>query len=58
MEELTQLWGHLTVEDVFRVDGRSLAWNALRWVRQLISGGFGGPPRVRGLVDTQPLRAT
>lgn len=56
-EELVGLWGHLTVEDVFRVDGRSLLSNALRWVRQLVSGGLGGPPRVRGLVDTQPLRA-
>jgi NTE family protein len=55
--ELTELWGHLTVEDVFRVDGRSLGWNALRWAHQLLSGGLGGPPRVRGLVDTQPLRA-
>jgi NTE family protein len=55
--ELTELWGHLTVEDVFRVDGRSLGWNALRWANQLLSGGLGGPPRVRGLVDTQPLRA-
>ena len=56
VEELIGLWGHLTVEDVFRVDGRSLAGNALRWARQLISGGMGGPPRVRGLVDTRPLR--
>jgi NTE family protein len=54
--ELTELWGHLTIEDVFRVDGRSLAWNAVRWARQLASGGFAGPPRVRGFVDTQPLR--
>ncbi|HSG47494.1 MAG TPA: patatin-like phospholipase family protein, partial [Longimicrobiales bacterium] len=57
VEELVGLWGHLTVGDVFRVDGRSLTGNALRWVRQLVSGGMGGPPRVRGLVDTRPLRA-
>jgi NTE family protein len=57
LTELTELWSHLTVEDVFRVDGRSLAWNLLRWVRQLASGGMGGQPQVRGLVDTQPLRA-
>jgi len=56
LTELTELWGHLTVEDVFRVDGHTLAWNALRWTRQLVSGGFGGPPRVRGFVDTEPLR--
>ena len=57
VEELTQLWSRLTVEDVFRVDGRTLAWNALRWARQLAIGGLGGTTRVRGLVDTQPLRA-
>ncbi len=54
--ELTELWGRLTIEDVFRVDGRSLAWNAVRWARQLASGGLAGPPRVRGFVDTEPLR--
>jgi NTE family protein len=57
VEELVDLWGHLTMGDVFRVDGWSLLKNALRWIRQLISGGMGGPPRVQGLVDTQPLRA-
>lgn len=56
-DELVGLWSRLTVEDVFRVDGMSLAKNLLLWARQLISGGIGGPPRVRGLVDTQPLRA-
>jgi len=56
-EELAELWGRLTVEDVFRVDGRSLAGSGVRWARQLVSGGAGGLPRVRGLVDTQPLRS-
>lgn len=56
VEELTALWSRLSVEDVFRVDGRSLAWSGLRWARQLVSGGHGRVPRVRGLVDTQPLR--
>lgn len=55
-EELTDLWSHLTVEDVFRVDTMSLAKHLLLWIRQLISGGLGGPPRVRGFVDTRPLR--
>ncbi len=54
--ELSQLWGNLTVEDVFDVDVRSLTMNGFRWLRQLASGGMGGPPRVRGLVGTQPLR--
>ena len=55
VEELTQLWANLTTEDVFRVDSRALAWTALGWARQLFSGGV-GKSRVRGLVDTQPLR--
>jgi len=56
VEELTHLWGHLRVEDVFRVDSRSLLVNLVRWAGQLVSGGMGGSPRVRGLVDTDPLR--
>ena len=56
VEELSQLWGNLRVENVFRVDAGSLARNVLRWGAQLVSGGRGGPPRVRGLVDTEPLR--
>ncbi len=55
--ELSQLWSALTVEHVFRVDPRSLAMNSVRWLRQLGGGGLsGGRLRVRGLVDTSPLR--
>ena len=56
VEELSQLWGNLTVEDVFRVDTRSLAANGIRWLMQLVSGGIGRVPQVRGLVDTHPLQ--
>jgi len=56
VDELVALWSTLTVEDVFRVDARSLGWNAVKWFRQLASGGHGGAPRVQGLVDTSPLR--
>lgn len=55
-DELNQLWGNLTVENVFRVDTRTLLTNGLRWLRQLVSGGIGTSDPVRGLVDTQPLR--
>jgi NTE family protein len=55
--ELSQLWANLSVQDVFKVDSRSLWMNGVRWLRQLASGGMGGPPRVRGLVDTSPLRS-
>jgi NTE family protein len=57
VQELSGLWGNLTVGDVFRTDTRSLAMNVVNWLRQLASGGIGRPRLVRGLVDTQPLRA-
>ncbi|MDH5759085.1 MAG: patatin-like phospholipase family protein [Gemmatimonadota bacterium] len=56
VDELTQLWSRLTVKDVFRADGMSLAGNVFRWMFQLASGGVRRVPRVRGLVDTSPLR--
>jgi NTE family protein len=56
VEGIEQLWRSLTVEDVFRVDTWSLARNALRWSLRLVSGGARGAPRVRGLLDTEPLR--
>lgn len=56
VEELVGLWQNLRVQDVFRTDSRSLLMNLFRWGAHLVSGGFRGGPRVRGLVDTQPLR--
>ena len=64
IEELSGLWANLTTADVFRTDTRSLAMNAINWIRQLASGGLGvsgrglgSPKLVRGLVDTEPLRS-
>jgi NTE family protein len=56
VRELVSLWQRLTVEEVFRVDAPSLTWIGVRWIFQLLSGGVGGAARVRGLVDTTPLR--
>ncbi len=56
VRELVALWERLTVEEVFRVDAPSLTWIGMRWIFQLLSGGVGGAVRVRGLVDTTPLR--
>jgi NTE family protein len=56
IQELSELWGNLTVQDVYRTDTRSLLMNAAKWLRQLGSGGIGSPKLVRGLVDTEPLR--
>ncbi|MDH3222588.1 MAG: patatin-like phospholipase family protein [Gemmatimonadota bacterium] len=55
-QELGQLWSHLTVDDVFRTDFKSLYRQVIRWSKQLVSGGSGGAITVRGLVDTDPLR--
>lgn len=54
--ELETLWRSLTVDQVFRADGLSLARSAVGWGLRLMSGGSRGAPRVRGFLDTQPLR--
>lgn len=54
--ELEALWRSLTVEQVFRSDGLSLARSVVGWGMRLISGGSRGVPRVRGFLDTAPLR--
>ena len=54
--ELTHLWGELTVDKVFRTDVSSLRTHVFGWGRQLLSGGTGRQRKVRGLLDTQPLR--
>jgi NTE family protein len=56
VEELHGLWAHLRVENVFRVDAASLGWQLLRTAAALVSGGVRATPRIRGLVDTAPLR--
>jgi NTE family protein len=56
VQELSHLWADLKIDDVFRVDARSLMANGFRWLSRLGSGGIGGT-RVKGLMDTSPLRA-
>jgi len=56
VQELSGLWSHLRMEDVFRTDIRSLTWNAIKWVFQLGTGGVGGSSGIRALADTSPLR--
>ncbi len=55
VDELTNLWQELMPETVFRVDASSLLWNVVRSGSQLLAGGTTAP-RVRGMVDTEPLR--
>ena len=57
VEELASVWSTLRVDDVLRIDTRSLFRNAAAWVTKLGSGGAPGAPRVQGLVDTAPLRS-
>lgn len=56
VESLAELWWSLDVHRVFRVDARSLVGHVVGWGARLVSGGGALAPRVRGLVDTQPLR--
>ena len=56
--ELVEHWRRQGVDRVFRVDSPSLIGLVLRWGLRLVSGGWTFAPRVRGLLDTAPLRAT
>ena len=55
VEQLADLWSHLTAEQVFRVDTASLARNVFRLGLKLISGGALTAPRAHAAVDTRPL---
>ncbi len=55
---LVELWRHQRVDRVFRVDSRSLLGLVARWGVRLVAGGSMFAPRVRGLLDTAPLRAS
>ena len=57
IEELREVWSTLLLENVLRVDAASLARSMFGWGGKLVSGGASIPTtRVRGLVDTSPLR--
>lgn len=58
IRQLADLWSNLTVEQVFRADVRSLVSHFTRWSVKLVAGGVHMAPRVRGFVDTAPLRET
>ena len=58
VDELSILWRDLTVDEVFRVDTRSLLMHCLRWLGRLGSGGIRSDLlNVRSLVNTSPLDA-
>jgi NTE family protein len=55
VEDLIRLWEGLLPDTVFRVDAPNLMWNVVRSGTQLVAGGT-TRPRIRGMVDTEPLR--
>jgi len=55
-EVLTDLWGSLTVDNVFCASLWALAKNFFGWGCRLTSCGLRLGPEPRGLVDTEPLR--
>lgn len=57
MEDLVHRWLSLTPERVFRVDTATLASTVIRSGLRLIGGGRGNPERLKGMVDTTPLRS-
>jgi len=56
VEDLANLWGSLTIDQVFRVDFRTLLGNAARVGLQLGTGGRLRRQAPRSLLDTEPLR--
>jgi NTE family protein len=56
VEDLTDMWAGLRIENVFRVDLRDLTSRTLRWGGRLLGGGKNPLPPARSLVDTAPLR--
>lgn len=55
-DDLSTVWTHIEMEDIFRLDLRWWAKNSLRWLMRLSSGGQGVGGRSRALLDTEPLR--
>ena len=55
-EGLSEVWRDLELSDVFQVDSKGLAMRFLRWITRLSSGGSAMAPKVRSLVNSQPLR--
>ena len=52
---IAALWSSLKMREVFRTDAFSLVTIGVRWIYDLIFGGFFGRPLAHSLVDTQPL---
>jgi NTE family protein len=56
VEELSELWLKLSVDQVFCVNTWKLIRNVFRWGVRLVSGGFSNESSARSLLDSTPLR--
>ena len=56
LHRLSRCWCELTIERVFETELRKLGVSGIRWIWTLGGAGTSLGPRVRGLVDTEPLR--
>ena len=56
IEELAELWRRIRVDHVMRTRALGLFLRAGEWMLRLASGGHFRPRRLRGMVDTEPLR--
>jgi NTE family protein len=56
VEELSDLWRNLTIDQVFCVNAWGLFKNVFRWGVRLISGGITKASIARSLLDPSPLR--
>lgn len=54
LQALSDLWTGLTIESIFRTEAGNIGLTGARWFWMLGGGGLG--PKVRGLLDTEPLR--
>lgn len=57
VEELEECWRRLTTDQVYCIQPTSLVRGVLRLARDFVMGRKSGPPAVRGLLGTGPLRA-
>ena len=56
VQRLEALWLSMQTNKVYRIDARSLVGHLFGWAGRLLSGGSEFAPRMRGMVDTTPLR--
>ncbi len=57
VEELEECWRQLTTDQVYCIQPMSVVGAVLRLARDFVIGRKSGPPAVRGLLGTGPLRA-